>query len=199
MSYKNSAKNRKLKRTLLKMIWFINFSWLNLSIQQKIVLIWIIIWIISLFMSWVDSVDNFISWNIFTPVIGLTWYIFLIIYLVCLFLIISKKNYIIIKNIINFSIKDWIILTILSIFSLLLSINTIYIINWLSTFKEWIFFWRWVVFCVIWSILMIVWWIMIIKNKDKVSVFWVNIEEENSLVSEEKTIVDEKNNMKLPF
>lgn len=199
MSYRDSAKNRKIKRALLKAINLVKFGWLNLNNSQKLVLFWVVIWIISLFLTWVDSVWSFIVWNVFNDVLWITWYLFLLLYLILLAMIFSSKNYLMIKNLLQISIKDWFLVVLLSVFNLLLTINSAKIVWWLSVFKEWIFFGKWVIFSVIWAIFAIVGWILIIKTKDKIWVFSGNISDEDSTSIEEKSIVDEKNNMKLPF
>ncbi len=199
MSYRDSAKNRKVKRMLLKAINLIKFGWLNLNNPQKLVLFWVVIWIISLFLTWVDSVWSFIVWSVFNDVLWITWYLFVLLYLILLALIFSSRNYLIIKNMLQISIKDWFLVVLLSIFNLLLTINSAYIISWLSVFKEWIFFGKWIIFSIIWAIFCIIWWILIVRTKDKVGIFSGNISDENADLEEEKHIIDEKNNMKLPF
>lgn len=201
MSYTNNAKNRRLKRKFTKIINFLKFSWLNLNTAQKLSIIWIIIWFISLFLNWINSVDNTIIWNVFNKTLWITWYIFIIIYIIILSIILSKNKVVIVKNILNIGLKNSLLIIILSFFSLLLVINSAYIINWLSTFKEWIYFWNWVIFSIISSIFLILWSIIEIRSKENIWIFTKDYEDdyENIINKRDENIIDEKNNMKLPF
>lgn len=198
MSYRDSAKNRKIKRSILKAISIIKLSWLNLNTAQKTSFFWVLIGVISLFLSWVDSVEWLIAWNAFIDVLWISWYILIILQILTLLILFSNNNTIIIKNILNVQVKDGFLVLIFSIFSFLITINTFYIVEWLATFSQWIFLWKWIIFSIIWSILSITWWILMIRNREMVSVFSWN-ENSDTEIIEEKAIVDEKNNMKLPF
>lgn len=198
MSYRDSAKNRKIKRSILKAISIVRLSWLNLNTAQKTSFFWVLIGVLSLFLNWVDSVEWLVVWNAFTDVLWISWYILIILQILTLLILFSNNNTIIIKNILNVQVKDGFLVLIFSIFSFLITINTFYIVEWLSTFSQWIFLWKWIIFSIISSILSITWWILMIRSKEKISVFSWN-ENNDTEIAEEKAIVDEKNNMKLPF
>lgn len=198
MSYRDSAKNRKIKRSILKAISIVRLSWLNLNTAQKTSFFWVLIGVLSLFLNWVDSVEWLVVWNAFTDVLWISWYILIILQILTLLILFSNNNTIIIKNILNVQVKDGFLVLIFSIFSFLITINTFYIVEWLSAFSQWIFLWKWIIFSIISSILSITWWILMIRSKEKISVFSWN-ENNDTEISEEKAIVDEKNNMKLPF
>jgi hypothetical protein len=40
MSYRNSAKNRKIKRIFLQIFSILKFEWLNITTPLKVIVIW---------------------------------------------------------------------------------------------------------------------------------------------------------------
>lgn len=199
MSYKISAKNRKLKRTLLNIISILKFESFNIETPRKIVLFWILIWIFSLFLNWTESVEKENIWNSFKNILWLTWYLLLIINIKMLFIIFNKKIKESIKYFFNFNAQDWIIIIFLWMFWLLISINSIFIIENFSYFKDWIIIWKWVILSIVWYIFCIIWWIWMLKTKTKTSIYIDGIENnENEMDNKTLNEID-KNNMKLPF
>lgn len=195
MSYKVSAKNRKFKRILISILSFLKFESLNTTPYHKIIIIWIFINIISLFFNWIESTNQTIMWNSFENILWITWYILLLINLKLIFLILSQKQKEIIKNFFNINIKDWIFIVILWMVSLLITINSIFIIEWFSYFQTWLIIWKWIVLSIIWSIFIILWWFFILKTKTNTSIYVEDKENENNPLNKTK----DAKNMKLPF
>lgn len=196
MSYKVSAKNRRLKRTLESIISALKFDSLNINTPEKITLIWACISIASIFMNWFDSYDSKIIWNWFSGLLGITWYILFLLNFIVIFVILNNKQKEIIKNLINFNIRDGVLIEIIMIFCLLLIINSIFLIQNFSFFEDGIILWKWIVFGIIWSIFGIIWSIFISKTKTKVSIY---IDSTENIQNQTNTIEENKNNMKLPF
>jgi len=195
MSYKISAKNRKLKRKLITLINLFKFKSVNFNITHKFILIWAVLSLISLYMDWINSLNWEIVQNTFWQLLWISWYIMFILNLIILFIIFSnnKKEYL--KIVTKFFFKDWNFIVILWLFNLLLIINNIFIIKWLAFFSKEIIYWRWGIISIIWTLFVIIWWVLLIKEQNKVLLYvnddyckWDKIEK-----------VDEKNNMKLPF
>lgn len=198
MSYKISAKNRRLKRTLIWMINFLKFEWLNIDTPRKIVFIWLLFWIWSLFLNWTDSFDQKHIWNAFKSILWITWYLLLILNIKMIFILFSNKLKELIKSFFNFNAKDGIIIIFLWAYWLFLTINSIFIIENFSYFTSWIITWKWVIFSIIWYTFCLLWWILMLNSKTKTSIYIEKNEQENSLNSSNNDDV-EKSNMKLPF
>lgn len=198
MSYKVSAKNRRLKRTLMAVINFLKFEWLNIDTSRKIVFIWVLFWIWSLFLNWTDSFDEKHVWNAFKNILWINWYILFALNIKIIFIIFSQKLKELIKSFFNFNAKDGIIILFLASFWLILTINTVFVIENFNYFTAWIFTWKWIIFSIIWYTFSILWWIIMLKTKTKTSVYmeWKNKNDLHNSTSIDNT---EKNNMKLPF
>lgn len=197
MSYKISAKNRRLKRTLESIISVLKFESLNITTPEKVVLIWAIFSIASIFMNWFDSYDSKIIWNWFSNLLWITWYVLFFLNLIVIFFILNSNQKENIKNLLNFNIKDWIFIEILMFFCLVLSINAVFLIQSFSFFEDDIILWKWIVFSIIWAIFWIIWAIFIVKTKTKVSIY---IDWDREDISQINSIPENnKNNMKLPF
>lgn len=196
MSYKSSAKNRRLKRTLERVIGILKFESLNINTPEKIVLIWASFSIISLFMNWFDSYDSKVLWNWFSGLLWITWYILFLLNIIVIFIILNNEQKETIKNLLNFNIKDGILIELIMTFCLLLIINSLFLIQNLSFFEDDIIIWRWIVFEIIWSIFWIIWSIFITKTKTKVSIY---IDSPEYIQNQTNIIEENKNNMKLPF
>lgn len=197
MSYKISAKNRKLKRTLESVISLLKFESLNITTPEKVVLIWVIFSIASIFMNWFDSYDSKIIWNWFSNLLWITWYVLFFLNLIVIFFILNSNQKENIKNLLNFNIRDGIFIEILMFFCLVLNINAVFLIQSFSFFEDDIILWKWIVFSIIWAIFWIIWAIFIVKTKTKVSIY---IDWDGENISQTNSIPEyNKNNMKLPF
>ncbi len=198
MEYKDRAKNRKLKRKLLQIIDLIKLKGFNLSLYKKITLSWVLVWFISLFLKWVNSENNInhVS-NSFWSLAWSTWITILIIQALIIFLIFSRKNKEKLKLSTDIHIKDYSLIIVWWIFTIIISINTLNFINWLQTFASDIFIWAWIISEICAWILITVWWIIArieyYKNKSQI---YINESDEESNTDKEN---DEDKNMSLPF
>lgn len=196
MTYKNSAKNRKLKRSIIWFINFLKFESLNITTPEKILFFGIIFTIIWLFLNWVESVENIITSNSFGSVLWLTWYIVFFLQILILFLLFSWKHKEMIKFFLNIKIKDTHLIFCITLFTFLIILNWLFFIDWLEVFKNWILIWKWVIVSFVWNILSIVWWIFMLKTKD---ITWIYIENSSENSSNTENKEQEKDNMTLPF
>lgn len=201
MEYKDRAKTRKFKRQLLQIIDLIKLKWLNLSTSRKIILAWILVWFISLFLNWSDSTSvtsNNIE-NSFSDLVWRTWITLIIIQALILFLTFSKKNKDKIKISTDLHIKDFTLVIIAWIFTIIVSINALNFINWLQRFSSDIILWTWIISEICAWIIVTVWWILLrsefYKNRNQV---YINESEEEIIDDGTIEKVDE-NNMSLPF
>lgn len=199
MSYKISAKNRRLKRTLLNIYSFLKFESLNIETPKKIVLFWVILWFSALFLNWTESIDTKHIWNAFKSILWITWYLLFIVNIKILFIIFNTKIKESIKFFFNFDAKDWVIVIFLWAFWLFLTINGIFIIENFSYFTDWIIIWKWVILSIVWYIFILIWWMLMLKTKTNTSVYidWLENSQNSWEIKEANKI--EKNNMKLPF
>lgn len=198
MSYRNSSKNRRLKRSIINIIRFIRFESINLPLSYKFVVIWIIMWFISLFLSWVNSTSLDIWWTAFSQVLWLTGYIIWFFLIINLIFVFNKNTPEKLKSIINLIVKDWNLIIFIFLFNLILTTNTVFFVDWLNTFSEWITIWQGVIFEVIANVFWMIWWYLILIEKTKTAMFISKDLEldENGLPHNQPT---DKNNMKLPF
>lgn len=198
MSYRNSSKNRRLKRSIINIIRFIRFESINLPLSYKFVVIWIIMWFISLFLSWVNSTSLDIWWTAFSQVLWLTGYIIWFFLIINLIFVFNKNTPEKLKSIINLIVKDWNLIIFIFLFNLILTTNTVFFVDGLNTFKEWITIWQGVIFEVIANVFWMIWWYLILIEKTKTAMFIAKDLEldENGLPHNQPT---DKNNMKLPF
>lgn len=201
MEYKDRAKTRKFKRQLLQIIDLIKLKWLNLSTSRKIILAWILVWFVSLFLNWIDStqaISDSVA-NSFSDLVWRTWITLIIIQVLILFLIFSKKNKDKIKLSTDLHIKDFTLVIIGWIFTIIVSINALNFINWLQHFSSDIILWTWIISEICSWIIITVWWILLrsefYKNRNQI---YINESEEELIDNESIEKVDE-NNMSLPF
>lgn len=197
MSYKVSAKNRKLKRTLVNIISILKFESLNITTAHKISLVWVVLSMIWLFINWIDSFDGKIVWNWFDTLLWITWYILFILNIKILFIILNSKQKEMIKNFFNFNAKDGVLIVMMAAFWLFFTINSIFVIENFSFFQEWIVIWKWLILSIIWYIFWILWGFLILKSKT-INNIYVDSKEEY-LENNQENNIENENNMKLPF
>lgn len=199
MSYKISAKNRRLKRILLNIISILKFESLNIETPRKLVFFWVMLWFASFFLNWTESVTSNHVWNAFKSILWITWYLLFAINVKLLFIIFETKIKERIKFLFNFYAKDWVIVVFLWAFWLFLAINSIFIIENFSYFTAWIIIWRWVILSIVSYIFVLIWWMLMLKTKTNTSIYidWQENSEDTREVNEFNE--SNKNNMKLPF
>lgn len=197
MSYRNSAKNRKLKRTLLKCISVLKFDSFHQELPYKITFIGSILGSVSLFMGWIGSSDNSIQWNAFHGLLGLNGLILLCIYVSIFFIVLNTKQKDSLKKLLHLNTKDGVFLFFLCIFALTCSVNSLFVIDNLSILKSGIVFGQGIIFSLIGNIFALVGGIWLLTEKTKTAIY---IDETDSdVLIHDPSAIDEQNNMKLPF
>ena len=200
MSYRISAKNRRLKRAILRAFWMIRFDGINLDNAQKTILFWAILGIISVFFPWIEILDSNIVHNGFSKILGITGIIILLLNSFILYLVLHSNTKEIFKNMFHIFMKDWVGITFLSVFLLLISTNAIFIAQGLFTFQKWIVLWNWVIISFVGSVFSLIGGIILSRQKVHASIFTQHPENtQNWEFHQTESKVDEKNNMKLPF
>lgn len=197
MEYRDRAKNRKLKRHILNTVNVFKLNSINLSTSKKIVLAWIFFGFIALFLKWADS-SSAISKNTgnsFSDLVWGTWYWLLILQLLVIFLLLSKKNKDKIKLSIDTHVKDYLLVIIAWIFTIVSSITALNFINWLQHFSSDLLFWTWIILEICAWIAITAWWIWMRRDfRKNINKVYINDSED-----EEEEIDTNKNNMSLPF
>lgn len=197
MEYKDRAKSRKIKRQLIQAIDLVKLKGLNLSTSKKIVLAWIIVWFISLFLNWTDSTST-TSLNIknsFSDLVWRTWVTLLILQMFITFLIFSRKNKEKLKMSIDSHIKDFSLVIISWVFTIIVSINALNFVSGLQSFSSDVIYWAWIISEICAWIMITAGWILLrrefYKNLNKVYI--------NESEDEESDRIEDDNNMSLPF
>lgn len=197
MTYKNRAKTRKFKKQLTWAFEIIKFKWINLSFSKKIILFWSLISLISLFVPWVNSTSQNITWSSFSNLSWKSWYIIILLLFFITFMVFSIQKKEKMKLNSNFHIKDYIIYLISWIIIILLSYISLNFVNWLQALSGDIIYGKWIVLSLIWWIIILVWWFLSKReeNKSNGSIFL------NDVIGEESAEIDNntEDNMKLPF
>ncbi len=196
MSYKISAKNRKFKAKIIKLLRLLRFRWLNSSLYFKILIIGNILLMSSLFLTW--SYNWTIAYNSFSP---LTWYVGYIIFLnsiLNLFLLISTNTSEKIKLNSPIRINEQSIFFTWAIFTIIIIFMVFAFTKWLFAFSESILFGKWIIIWFLWAIVNFVWTIIMIKEI-KLSKEDILFSNETTNISDVNNWIVDKNNMKLPF
>lgn len=197
MEYKDRAKSRKVKRQLIQAIDLFKLKGLNLSVSKKIVLAWIIIWFFSLFINWIDSTSTTseLPTNSFWDLAWRTWVTLIILQICIVFLIFSKKNKDKLKLSIDSHIKDFSLVIIGWIFTIIVSINALSFVIGLVQIQSDLIYWAWIISEICAWIMITAWGILLrrefYKNLNKVYV--------NESEDEENEKQEDDSNMTLPF
>lgn len=191
---KNHETTNKIKNNILCFLNNTRFKSLNLTISKKIVLIWIIIWFISLYLPWIKDISKLISWNSFY---SLTWnigFILVFILLLPIFIIFSTNYKEKLKLYSDLSIKNHFLVITTGFIIVSFSIISLSFINWLHTFFENIVYWKWVILCMTAWFIILLWWIMMRKEyySDSSEIILNKLNQDREKLKEE-------DNMKLPF
>lgn len=198
MSYRISAKNRKLKRILGHIFSIIQFEWLNISHPLKIVMIWVIIATFWLFWNWVDSYNNELVGNAFYKLLGITGYILVVINIKILFLVFWQQAKELIKNILNLKAKDSVLIMMLLFFWFFTSLNGVFLIENTQMFREGILLGKWLIITMVWYTLACIGGCVNLFGKTKTSIY---IQDDGLTEAwwQENSSHTHENNMKLPF
>lgn len=162
MNYSINSKNRKLKYKLHVLLDRMSFNFLNLSLSQKITLVWIIISFISLFTTWFTiEYDKVINYSSFSSWTWYVWYIILLICLITTFLILSNKNKEKIKSRAHIFFNDYSIIIFSSIIIFVLSFVIFNSLRWFGIIlNSTIVIGKSIVFEFIGAIFIFIWWIL---------------------------------------
>lgn len=162
MNYSINSKNRKLKYKLHVLLDRMSFNFLNLSLSQKITLVWIIISFISLFTTWFTiEYDKVINYSSFSSWTWYVWYIILLICLITTFLILSNKNKEKIKSRAHIFFNDYFIIIFSSIIIFVLSFVIFNSLRWFGIIlNSSIVIGKSIVFEFIGAIFIFIWWIL---------------------------------------
>lgn len=191
--HNSRAKYREIKNFSRKITNMIKYKIEAFSFAKIVILVWVIIWFISLFLTWIKSNDTNISWNVFNKITLNSWIIISILLFIILFLLFSYNKKEKIKKSANIIFRDYIIIIFISIILLVSEINNIWVILWLEIFNSGITYWNWIIIEIISTIFLFIWWFLL-KNE----YYWAN----NIYINDSREIkkdFEEKNNTKLPF
>lgn len=196
MSYKISAKNRKFKAKIIKFLRALKFKWANSSLYFKLLIIWNILLISSLFLTW--SYNGSTWYSAFSALTGYIGYIIILSSLFNLFLLISTSNKEKLKLNSPIKLNEPNIFLNSSIFSLLIIFMVFSFTKWLFTFSENILFGKWIIIWFLGAIVNLLWAITMIKEYkyNKEDILFSN---ETTNISDINNWIVDKNNMKLPF
>lgn len=195
MEYHNRAKNRKLKRNIILFLKMVNFKSRSFSLGEKISIFWVCISFIALFFNWVNSINNSFYSNAFWNLSGKVGYFILWELIFILFLIFSQNKKVKFKMSSNFHFRDSSIVILVSLLNIVLSLNVLSFVQWLSAISTKSLYGNGIILCITSSIVLLVWWILMRKERktEKYSMYTNDLEKEKK--EEEK----KEKNMKLPF
>ena len=187
--HNSRAKYRKIKYIFSKSLNTIKFKIEAFSFSKIIILVWVIIWYLSLFMTHI----NWLYSNIFNRITFISSIIIILLLTIVVFLLFSYNKKEKIKKSANIIFRDYIIILFISILLFVISINNLWVITGLETFDSSLSYWSWVIMIIISSIFIFIWGFLL-KNEYYLT---KNIYLNDS--KEQKSQDIEKNNTKLPF
>lgn len=187
-------RERRTKANFSGIFKNLRFKLNNLTIPNQIVIFLCIVWIASLFMSWVKDTENSISRNAFYSISWNIGYLMVIIYAILLFLMISSAYKEKIKLYTDLNFKNHFIVISSGLASVCFGIIMISFVNWLSRVGQNIEHWSWLILSMaVWILICIV-WVQIKKDYQKNS-----SEVILQQLSENREKTKEKENMTLPI
>ncbi len=193
MTRKNKNWNN-IKNDIKCLLGNIKFKSLNLTLAKQIIILWIFIWFVSLYLPWINNVEKWISWNSFYSLTWNIWYLLIMVLLLPILIIFSTNYKEKIKLYSDLSLKNHFLVITSAFIIISFSIISLSFINWLNTFFENIFYWKWVILCMTsWFIIMF-WWFLLRKeyysDSSEIILNKLNQNREN---------LKKEDNMKLPF
>ncbi len=191
-------KNKEInyKKLIKKFLNKIKIKYLSLSIAKQIILIWTILWLISLFLPWIiEKETKTISRNSFNSISWNVGFLLVFILLFQFFLVLSSSYKEKLKLYSNIDFKNYFLIIIWWIISIILSLVVVSFASGLDIFSQNIKYWKWPIFCIIWWIFITIWWIFIRRDFHK---------NNSEIILQEMAKNREKNkqnkeNMELPF
>ena len=191
---RNKNKQNNFKDDIKCFLSKIKFKSINLTFSKQIVLIWVIIWYISLFIPWIKDINEWIFWNSFYSLSWNIGFLLMIILSLPIFVILSTSYKEKIKLYSDLSLKNHFIIITSWVFIISFSIITLSFINWLHTFFENIFYWNWVILSMTSWFIILIWWIIIRKEY-----YADNSEIILDKLNQNRKKTKQEDNMKLPF
>jgi len=193
-----SLRNKKIKNNFLNELKIISknfkFKGLNLSFSKQLVLLWTILWFISLFMPWINNWNNSESWNAFNSLTWNIWYLLIFVFILPIFVILSTNYKEKIKLYSDLSIKNHFTIIASAIFIISFSIITLSFINGFNTFVDNTYYWNGIILSMTSWIIILIWWLLIRKE------YYTNSSEIIlDKLNQDREKAKEKDNMKLPF
>lgn len=194
MSYKKRIQQRRLHNTLWALIEILSFKSSHLSLPKKIICIWNVLWIISLFLPWIQNNTNGESFHSFTSLSGNIWFLLIFVFIISFFTVFSHKYKQRLKLYSSLSFKNHFIILTSAIFVVSFSIIALSFINGLQTYIENLVYGQWIVLCLTsWIIILIGGYYMRKEFYSKNSEIILN-----QMYSETQSTTPD-DNMKLPF
>jgi hypothetical protein len=191
--YNSRIKTKKMQNFLKKVINNIKFKIESFSFAKIVILVWTLMWYISLFMKWINSENKHLTSNIFNSITYTSSIILIILLSIILFLLFSFNKKEKIKKTTSIIFRDYVIIVFISIIIFILSINNLGVIIWLQSFSSEISYWAWVVTLIISSIFIFLWALILKKEHYCPNNIYLNDSKEQIIEN------SEKNNIKLPF
>ena len=166
MNYIINSKNRKLKHKIHLLVDRLSFNFLNLTLSQKIVLLWITISFVSLFFNWFTiEYDNAITNTAFSINSGYVGYIIMIFSIWLAFIVLSNTNKEKIKSKTHLVFHDYSLMIFCWVLFFLLTLTIFNSVRWLTMLFKNITTWKGMIFELVWSVFVIIWWIVNYKEK----------------------------------
>lgn len=189
-----NKKKKNIKNNLKLFLQNCKFKSLNLTLSKQIVLLWSIVWLISLFVPWIVDEEKMKTWNSFYSLTWNIWFLLIIILILTIFVSISTSHKEKIKLYSDLSFKNHFIIITSWIFIISFSIITLSFVNWLNTFFENIVYWKGVILSLTSWFIILIWWFLIRKEyySDSSEIIL-------NKLNQNREIIKEKDNMKLPF
>jgi len=192
MNYIKSAKYRKLRLKIKKLLNFFNFKFISFDNSSKIILFWTILWIISLFLPWGE-----LNWDLtlysYDKIMWRVWIFIFFINIIMIFILMSNNIKEQIRVSIQLRIKDKYILLFSSILVLILSITWYQYFWWISWFYNDYLYLDWIKLSIISWIISFIWSFMYYKKDEELFISINNSDIDNNW------IFKKDKNMKLPF
>mgnify|MGYP003978614731 FL=1 len=193
-----SLRNKKIKNNFLNELKIISKNFklkgLNLSFSKQLVLLWTILWFISLFMPWINNWNNSESWNAFNSLTWNIWYLLIFVFILPIFVILSTNYKEKIKLYSDLSLKNHFTIIASGIFIISFSIITLSFINGFNTFVDNTYYWNGIILSMTSWIIILIWWLLIRKE------YYTNSSEIIlDKLNQDREKAKEKDNMKLPF
>lgn len=187
-------KLNSIKNLIINFFRNTRFEIFNLSAPRWITVIWAILWIISLFMTWIEKPNTTTSFNSFSGLSGNVWYIIIILLAIIIILTFGSNYKEKMKLYSDIDLKNY---TIILFTWTLIFLSNFIILSFsagLEKLSTWFTFWNWLPLSVVSSILIILWGYLTRRDfqKNSSEIILEKLEQERNKAKE-------KNNLTFPF